>query len=329
MTYTPAQISTAKGGDVFPLDYAHADVVQTFSFGSGGWGLYKANNISVGSTLLPAYGSDGNSLAGSWRGSVTLFHLSSYSSARIEYDASGVTVEYSLDNTNWTLLAGNTTIPLRPTSQPDLDIRVTFAGGQANDPAVVNSITVYVLSVGQISSASGSRVLTIGTDPINSDGLLTSTETISASVDAINIGAIELRAAISALGTTIFSGTGISLSTGSDGTPQATGCTAYVNGNPLASAPKLVAGAVPYHFVVVPTTPVNEVFTLGAGLTVSNLALYQRTLSGSDAYTLYASDAVGMPTITITDTATITVTESTPAVDIYAYAWSIVSGTVG
>lgn len=323
MTYTPAQISAAKGGDVFILDYAHADAAQVFSFKAGSWTPYLSSNVTVRDSITPNLDSTGATLAGSITFSVTLLHLDSFASSHLEFDGSDITVEYTIDGgTNWTVVTGSTAFALNPSNHPDLDVRVSFAAGGSG---VLNSVTVYVLSDGSITSNSGSRALTFGHDLITDTGLVSSGETISPASDAIDIGSIEIMTVLGQLNSTILNGSVFSFRTDAAGVVVATGCTVYVNGTVSTSVPDLVVSSRPYHFVVVPNAPVNEVFTIGAGLTISHLALYQAVLTSSDALTLFTSEVNGMPTITINDSSVITVTERDPATEFFAYAWSIVS----
>lgn len=325
MTYTPAQISVAHGGDVFFFDYAHADVAQTFTFGGGSWGLYQANNVAVGNSITPAYDNTGNSIAGTVLFSVTTQHLDTFACSHVEWDGSGVTVEYTMDGTTWSPVDQDAVLAMD--GDVDFDIRVSFAGGQPNDPSVLKSLTVYVLKAGATTSGAN-RTLSFGTDAITDAGLLTvGGETISQADAATGLtpASIEIYAAIGQLGS-IVNGSAFSLALDASGHAVANGCTAYINGIASTLAPTLITGAIPYHVVVVPDAPANEQLTLGAGLTLSNLAVYPQALSSSDSFNLYSAVVNGLPIITVQDTAVIGVTESTPATDIYAYAWSVVSG---
>lgn len=336
MTYTPAQISIAHGGDVFYFDYEHSDVVQTFTFAAGSWGLYQADNVAVGDSITPAYDDTGISIAGTVLFSVTTQHLDAFASSHVEWDGSGLIVEYTLDGTTWAALPQDGVVQMN--GDVDFDIRVSFAGGQTDDPSYLNSLTVYVLEVG-VTASGYYRTLSFGTDAITDAGLVTvGGETISpADLDTdLTNTSIEIYAGIGQLGT-VVSGSAFSFVVNPDGSTTATGCTAYINGIPSDTAPGLITGVIPYHFIIVPTTAVNEQLTLGAGLTMSNLAIYPQALSSSDALGIYSATVNGMPTLTVDDGGGLAVTEgwvqknddgtttNMPGTDIYAYAWSIVS----
>lgn len=303
-------VSATKGADVFVFDYSHLDVVYAVTLGAGNWGLFQADGtIAVGKTLAPQIGADGvTSQGGAFKTSISLAGLTSYTTARVHYDGQGFTLAYTLNNgTTWTTLPEDGVIVL-PTNA-DLDLRVTFPGNIANDPAVLNSLTVYVLNSETVKTLKGSRTMTFHNDPVTTDGLVVGSTAASIAIatpgDAdYTIGTIEMW--VTPTTTSVFT------------SPPAG--TMYKNG--VAGSP---TSGVREHIVLVLTTPANTAFSLAANATYSHLAVYPQAMNATDVANLYAAQT-GVQKITVDDNSTISVTESSPATDIYAYAWQIQSG---
>jgi hypothetical protein len=318
---TPAEISAAKGGEVFIFDYAHCDVADVQTFGAGSWGLYSADTVSVGNTITPDLDNDGiTSLPGKITFSVTLFHLDTFSSSHVAWDGSGITVEYALDGVTWAPLAEDAVIPLA--GDADFDIRVTFAGGVENDPAVLNSITVYVFATETISGLK-SRHATFTQDVIHDGQIALRGGELRVEEDhrdpVTPVAAIEFIGTMDEGNGAVIQGDGFNLVL-ADGLMAQTGCTVYVDG--------AIASWVDYepteshHYVIVPATPTSAEFTVGLiDMTLTHLALHGDV---PDAAVLFNAQT-GL-VVRVDDDGGPTVTEDSPAVDIYAYAWSIVSG---
>lgn len=315
-------IAIAKGADVFVFDYDHLDVVYTVALGSGSWGNYQASNVAVASTLIPQTGSDGvTSVRGTYRTSILLAHLTTFTSARVHFDGQGFTMDYTLDSgTTWTALPEDGVIPL--SANADFDLRVTFPGNIANDPAVVNSITVYILRSETMQSSMSVRTLTFHKDPLTSNGIVlggtgptVAAANTNAAVDPKNpnppttpadytFGTIEMW--ITPSTSTVFS--------------SAPAGTVYKNG--VAATP---TAGVKQHVVLVLSAKSNAAFTLSPNCTVSHLAVYPQQMTSSDVAALYAAQS-GNPSFSVSDVSTMTVTENSPATLIYAYTWQIQSG---
>lgn len=321
---TPAEISYAKGGDNFEFTYAYADVADTQVFSGDDWGLYLADSVSVGKSITPDVDEDSvTSLPGTITFSVTLYHLDTFASSHVQWDGSGITVEYSLDTETWFPLFQDAVVALDGDS--DFDIRVTFAGGVEDDPAVLNSITVYVLATDTIRSHKGSRTLTFSADPI-SEGTLTTDASVSVSAVVPEddpeaplpvTGTVEMVVTLNAPSAVIVGG------------PTSVW---YVDG--VSAWPPTVG--VEHHIVAVHDTAVNTAYDLAPDCTISHIAFYPQQMTASDVATLYAAQT-GL-SFRVDDTDGLTVAEgwtqtnddntttAMPAVEIYAYAWSISSG---
>lgn len=106
------------------------------------------NNVEYAPDQInPSY-SGGLSVAGSWTAAVPLDAQGDTSiyGVMVEWSGSGVTVATSLDGTTWTTatngaLVSTITNGYNPTGK-DLQIRVSFAGGSANDESFLESLRV-------------------------------------------------------------------------------------------------------------------------------------------------------------------------------------------
>lgn len=318
---TAIDIAKATGGDVFELDYDHLDLAHTENLTAGSWGLYIADpTISIDNAITPGVDVDGvTSLAGTYTVSISLAHLDAYTTAHVNYDGSGFTLQYTLNGgTTWTNLSEDGVISL-PTNA-DLDFKVSFPGGIANDTSILNRLTVYILNSETLRSDSHSRTLTFSADPMTPGGLVIDASVTVAAADESGTldpnGPSQVGSADFTIGTleAWITNTTTSVFGGVTGT-------LYVNGVAAANVP--VTGS-PQHCVLVLNTPANAAFTVGTG-TLSHLAVYQQAMSAADVLTLYQAN-MGPLTLVVNDSDTITVTESSPATDIYAYTWAIASG---
>lgn len=297
---TPAEISVAKGGDVFVVDYANTDLADTFVFQPGDWGLYTTDGtVIVDDNIRPSLDVDNISVAGFWTGSVSLGHLTTKSSAHIFWTGSGATVSYSLNGgTSWTTITAPTAVPL--TGSSDLDIKAEFAGGVEDDPANVENITVYVLKTDTLYST-GLRSMTFSADVID-DGALDIDTAVSVPSGS-SVGTIEAWVELDS-GTTVF--------------PSLPSATIYVNG--VVATP---SAGTKIHVVAVLTTIADITLSVGPNLKLSHLAYYPNKLTSGQVTALYAAQD---PTpARFNETTLVQVSEPVPAIDIYAYSWSIVS----
>lgn len=96
----------------------------------------------------------------------------------------------------------------------------------------------------------------------------------------------------------------------------------YVDGVVANSLP---ADGRAHHIVRVLDTAANTAFSIGSNLTISHLAVYRKIMNAGDVTDLYTAQTGGGK-VSIADDGAIGVTEYSPAVDIYAYSWSVVQG---
>jgi hypothetical protein len=316
---TAADVARAKGAELFEFDYQNADVAEVQTFSAGSWGLYQADTVSVRDEVTPDLDNDGvTSLPGSITFSVTLFHLDAFTSSHVRWEGSGVTMEYSLDGTTWLPL--DSVIALDGDS--DFDIRASFAAGV---PGVLTSLTVYIFKSDALTSSKG-RIGTFTADAIT-DGVITLRGgefrvAADSRGTATPVTAIEFWAKMDEQTGVVVQGDTFDM-TLTDGLISNTGCTIYLNG--------ALATWVDYdptvdnHYIVVPTTASDAEFVVGLiDMTVSHLALYSEAMTADLAAVIY--DAQDGLVFRFDDADGPTVTEYDPVVDIYAYAWSVVTG---
>jgi hypothetical protein len=306
----PTHISQAKGAAVFDFSYDRADVADTFTFSAGNWVPFTADSeVTVLDTVTGS---------GTITFSVGLHHLEEFSSAHVTWQGSG-TVEFSVDNATWTALDQHGAIALTPES--DLDLRVTLADGDE-----LTSLTVYVFQTDTVYPLRGMHFGTFTGDAIHDDTLVLRGGELAIQPDPsdppVNVRTIEFIGAMdTGSGEIALGPCDVRLTDGL--VVLQDNCTLYVNGLPYTWV-----GYEPTqnnHYVIVLDADTNELITLGQiDMTMTHLALYDTALTASDVAKLYA--AQDPQPIRINDTGVITVTESTPAVDSYAFAWSIVSG---
>lgn len=338
---TAADIARAKGAsDVFEFTYDHADVAQTFVFDRNDWGLSRGASVDVSDAVRPT-----NEFGGLWEASITLLHLDAYSSAHVSWEGSGFIAEYTVNGgANTMPIPESGVITLPPGA--DFDIRATWLDGTGE----LTKLTVQVLKTDTINST-GSRVGTFTGDAITDEGLILRNASLvipaSTLPDAPTVGTIEFWArADQSIDTDWVSffeylGWGVAGWVGYYNTPdfednhwQAQFAAVYVDGLAVPNNSTDFVLTDPlgwHHWVVVSDTAVNDAFGIGGTATheatgdtsVRHLALYPQRMTAAEAQALYAAQN---PTpIRIDDPGTITVTEHSPATDIYAYAWSVVT----
>lgn len=283
------------------------------------------NNVEYSPTEInPAYVS-GVSVAGSWTTAVPLDALgyTAIYGAMVEWSGNAVTVDTSLDGSTWTSAVNGallTNIPYNydPTNK-DLQIRVSFAGGLADDPAYLESLTVIVYK-DNIFANTTTRPVTVtypavlrgDYEPIlyrddNGVSLHTGTLTIGADTSSDPAVARTLELWIKPLsGTTTISVTG----------------TKYRNGSADTSMPlgewQLIH--------IVAASDVTADITITGDCIVGQATIYPDALTSSQIAQIYAS-YTGYSKIQITDTTSpITVGEQSVPTSIYTHDWAISSG---
>lgn len=144
-----ARVAPQFGGTTLNLDAAAGTVFLEASWSNKTeFEAGLRDNVELGlEAVYPAY-SEGLSVAGAWTTSVPLDLLGDTSiyGVMVAWSGEDIVVETSLDGSTWTpAVSGHlvSTIPdgYNPTDK-DLQIRVSFAGGLAEDPAYLESLSI-------------------------------------------------------------------------------------------------------------------------------------------------------------------------------------------
>lgn len=332
------EIASSNGALTWDLTYDNVDSAHRMEIDlSSGF----TQNTAVGDGELVALDSTG----GTWQTAVALagFAFGILPGVHLTYIGTGVTLAYSIDGSTWTTTPNKTTILEDATPPGLLFIRLTLA----NDVAWVSSLRVDILNSRTVAATTGPRTLAFkGAAFDQTPGLQLDYHT-DQGVQLRN-GYVEIQpdtqqtpVNIAAIGAWLrFDGTagwvmGISGTQSvslSAGTIVSTGVTMYRNGATLASGAAAPVGQWAY-YVFVLSTPVNTAIRFGDKLTggsalnmsVGHLAAYSTAPTAAQVQDFYNSN-VGAPIVRVDDAGSVGMSESVPAVDIYAYAWSIVSG---
>lgn len=327
------EIAFAKGAEVYKFDFAHADVADTFSFSAKRWAPYQADaTVVVGDDITPQLDANGQSVVGTIKFSVPLGHLTQYASAHVEWEGSGFTVSYSLDNgTTWTLISQEGALALDPATNPDLDFSIGFEAGHTD--SALSRLTVYVLKTDTLTSTMQAHPATFSADVITGSSIVLTAGKLDLAVDPhtvpVTYGSIEMWAQVGTAGR-LVDNAAFHVDEASSAL-SFTGCSVYVDG--VAVTTPSAIDNQPHH-IVITFAPLNTATRIAQALdgsaamnlTLTHLALYPNTLSAGDVASLYAAQTA-LPLLSVIDSSTITVTESNPAVDIYSYVWSLVSAS--
>ncbi len=310
------------GGTPFDLDAATGTIfleetwIDQSDFETG----LKSNVVYAPDQIEPDY-SGGLSLAGSWQTSVPLDSLNDTSIYGVMVDWSGlnVTVDVSLDGTTWTAHEAGELVSIisngyNPTGK-DLRIRVNFAGGLADDPAYLESLTVIGFRNNTVNSLAN--------------------RTVTVTHPAVMRGDYEPNLYRDDNGISLHGGT---LTIGADtGSEPEVARTLEMWIKPLSESVTISVGGTKYRNGVADTTlPVGEwslihyvaaadiagSITVTGDAIVGQAVLYPSALTASDVAFLFDSYRGGTA-LRFTDVTTTSITESATPVDIYAHDWAI------
>lgn len=305
-------LSIASGSTFIDLEYA-----DKADFLSG-----AINSVAIGDdAIYPSY-SSGVSVAGTWTCAVPLDFTGATSiyGVMVEWSAIGVTVEASLDGSSWSTinngeLVGVITNGYNPTGK-DLQVRFSFAGGLAEDPATIE----YVRIVGYLNNTVDNphlRAVTVGHpgvvrdnyEPIeyrNNNGvrLVSSTLTIGADTDTDPSVVRTLEAWIKPIsGTPTISVTG----------------TKYRNGSVDTSLPVGEWSLIHY----ISAGDITGSVTINGNCIVGQVVLYDTALTANQIADINAS-YTGIPVIVADDTdETVQISEPASPTATYAHDWAI------
>jgi hypothetical protein len=332
-----SQISVTRGGSAFSLLYQNVDVLSSYDFDLS---LGHMVGVSFGTQLV----SDDSS-GGSWSTTIPLAAVAGSTTAgvHLEYAGNGVTLQYSTNGTVWTTVGNKRTVLEDAASPTLLYLKLLLA----DDASFVDSFKADVLRTRTMGALHGSRTLSFkgatmdetagnqleyqsdqgaqivgGYLDIGADPNTTNIQNVAAIEAWIKFDQLADGWVIDISGTQfaqIFAGTILF-----------SGMTMYRDGVSVASGQPFVPGEW-HHYVFALTTPVNVTARIAdrliggspTAMTVGTLAIYSSAVSAPVAQAIYKAN-IGAPLIRIDSAGTINVSESSPAIDIYAYTWSIV-----
>lgn len=310
------------GGTPFDLDAGDGAIfieetwVDKTDFERG----YKVDVEFAPDQIEPSY-EGGVSVSGSWTTSVPLDAQEDTSiyGVMVSWTGVGVTVDVSLDGTSWTSQTSGRLVPIIPNgfnpTGKDLRVRVNFAGGLADDPAYLESLTVI-----------GYRNNTVAN---------ISARPVTVSHPAVLRGDYEPNLYRDDNGVSLNGGT---LTIGTDPTTEPeVARTLELWVKPLASGATISVGGTKYRNGVADTTlPVGEWslihyvaaaditgnITVSGNLIVGQATLYPAALTASEVDFIWKS-YIGATATRFTDTTQVGLSEpATPAV-VYAHDWAI------
>lgn len=316
-----AQIAPQFGGKVFNMAAASGAqfLERTWAVASD-FRQGLIDDIAIDTDAIYPQYIDGLSVAGSWTIGVPLDGTGATSiyGVMAEWSAVGVTVESSIDGISWDTAVSGELIPditngMDPTGL-DLQLRFSFAGGLANDPAFIESVTVIGFTANTFQN-SEMRTITAGHpavlrkdyEPIeyredNGVNLQGATLTIGAdsSASPTNLRTLELWIKPTATPSIGVSGT------------------QYRNGAVDSTIPLGQWSLI--HIVT--ASDFSTSFTITGDCIVGQVGIYATPLTADNISHIFKS-YTGYPIISVTDSDAFEVSESVTPVLAYAQSWSI------
>jgi hypothetical protein len=285
------------------------------------WSLGLKNNVEYGdSQITPTYVA-GVSVAGTWTTALPLDSQGDTSiyGVLVQWTGNSITVATSLDGTTWTTatsgqLISTITSGYNPTGK-DLQIRVSFAGGLAADPANLDSLTVVGYRDNTFATHS-TRPITVGYPAVlrsdfepnlyrDDNGVNLHSQTLTIGVDTSTDPSVArtLEAWIKVI----------------SGSPTiSVGGTLYRNG--VADSTLPIGEWSCIHYVA--AADIATSITIAGDCIVGQVTLYPTPLTAAQVAHLYGS-YTGVPTFRIVDASIIAISEPVSPVSQYAHDWSI------
>lgn len=337
---TSTDIASSKGGDTWTLTYADVDVDQSIRYDSTNWDSGSFFQSSY-TDRLRADVAEG----GTWMVAVPLgaFDITT-AGIHLTYVGEGVALAYSLDGATWTIVPNKKTVlEDADTTDATLFVRIDME----DDASWVESLTLDMLKSRAMQAFSGTRQLLFKSSAMDQTpgSQLEFQEDMGAQVRGgylevqpdptpatpRSVSTVELWAKLDDNDGFLVGATASNYVSITASSLAATGFTVYRNG--VAFPGGATTTGQWDHYVFVSTSPITGVVRIGdrltggtsLDLTVGHLATYEKAFTAGEAASLYSAN-VGAPAVQIQDTGNISMSESATPTDIYAYAWSIVSG---
>lgn len=331
------EISSARGGDSYSLNYSNVEIDLSTVFDATNFQNGLLTNLAVSDNLVAM-----DSAGGTWMTAIPLGSIVTgpVPGVHLSYIGYGVTLEYSTNGSTWTATPNNRII-LEDAASTDLMlyIRLTLA-----ETSWVTSLTVDVLRSRVLYPFGGSRQVqfkgaSLDTSPSNQlayqfdrgAALSNGSLTIMPDTDDIplNVTAIEAWMKIGDANGRLITVSGTQYVDIASSVVTRSNLTVYINGQLNNGFTGIDLNAW-NHYVFVLTTPLNTAINLGSlangtsnlDMSVGSLAVHTSSLSAAQVLSIYQTN-VGAAMLRVDDISAIRVTESSPATDIFAYAWSI------
>lgn len=333
-------IASTKGGGTWSLSYQDVNVYEKITYDSSNWDTGQAIGLSAVDTLT----ADDEAVGGTWRQAIPINAMIDTTTPGIHltYVGQGATLAYSTDAVTWTTIPNKTTV-LEDVSTVGLTLflQLTVTG-----TGWVSSLTVDVLSSRLMDPLAGNRLLAFKSAAMDqtpgnqldfqSDwgatlaGGYVEIQTNPDPSEPAPIRSIEAWLKFSENdGLVVIAGSSNYVDL-VNGTITPTGATVYRNGASFSGTPAINEWA---HWVFVFSSDQTESVRLGdkksisdtLAMSIGHLASYPAALTPAQVAALYKFNT-GVPALRIDDASGMTTSEDTPAVSIYAYSWSYVSG---
>lgn len=332
---TAAEIASSHGGTTYFLTYDNVDIAQSFVYDSSNW----TTGFNSGLTLTDNLEAIG---AGEWSVSIPIESISDGTTAGVNLSATGVgfTIQYSLDATTWTYVDNNTTI-LQDSSTVGVMLYLKLV---VADGGYVEQFKVDVLEDRILHPFAGNRTLTFYNASFDKkaenqldykvdQGAKITQGYVEVGIDPevapVNIGTVSAWLKFAGDTGWVLANSGTAFVSLTANALDSTGIDMYMNGHPIADGTTAPVDQWAFYTFVF-TTPNNTSIRLGAkkantdylDMSVGNVAVYPQSMSAADALELYNVN-VGAPSLSVVDSGVIGVTETDPAVDLFAYVWTV------
>lgn len=317
-----AKVSSQIGGESFNLNVAQGSIFATETWATSvDFNRGRKTNVEIGpEAVVPSYVS-GISQAGSWMTGMPLDGAGDTSiyGVILSWTGSDIVVEVSLDGGTWTAAVDGELLSIIPNgynpTNKDLWIRASFAGGLADDPAYLESITAIGFRDNKIANSSDRAITATHPAVLRNDyetNLYRDDNGISLHGGTLTIGPDTTTdpdvARTLELWIKPISGT----------STISVGGTKYRNGVPDSTLP--VGEWSLIHYVA--GANITGDITISGNCIVGQASIYPVPLTADDVAFLFDS-YTGSYKVRYSDTTSIGIPLNTQSAEIYAHDWAI------
>lgn len=285
------------------------------------------NNVAIDDDkIYPVYDLDtGLSEAGTWTCGINLDLQGDTSvyGATVMWSGSGIVVEGSLDGSTWTALEKGKLIPMfTPGSDPtgvELEVRVSFAGGSANDYSYLESLRIIALRDVTITSTALRSITTAApvvpmsdSEPIVQqfdNGVRLNGGTVTIGTDTSTVPAVTRT---------------LELWVKNDGGQPSSSFTGTVYENGVAGS--IDVDPDQWSLIhIVNATGTSLPITVTGQVTIGQATLYETALTAAQIAEIHKAYS-GYPKIRIEDSSSINAAPAAIEADVYGHTWAIKQG---